>query len=85
MGTAEGNRLRPQEHTTGAPLVMRAAMHKSFSTPGGRVSAAWLTRVTKGEWPGPFGTNELAGSREPRGALAEPGVPPTGFEPVPPP
>jgi hypothetical protein len=32
MGTAEGNRLRPQEHTTGAPLVMRAAMHKSFST-----------------------------------------------------
>jgi hypothetical protein len=32
MGTAEGNRLRPEEHTTGAPLVMRAAMHKSFST-----------------------------------------------------
>jgi len=31
MGTAEGNRLRPEEHTTGAPVVMRAAVHKSFS------------------------------------------------------
>ena len=31
MGTAEGNRLRPEEHTTGVPVVMRAAVHKSFS------------------------------------------------------
>jgi len=31
MGTAEGNRLRPEEHTTGALVVMRAAVHKSFS------------------------------------------------------
>ena len=59
MGTAEGNRLRPEEHTTGAPPVMRAVMHKSFCTPGGRVSAAWLTRVTGGKSPGPFGTNEF--------------------------
>ena len=85
MGTAEGNRLRPEEHTTGAPVVMRAAVHKSFSALEAEVTAAWLTRVTRGEWPGPFGTNESADHREPRGALAEPGVPPTGFEPVPPP
>jgi hypothetical protein len=83
---------------------MRAAMHKSFFTPGGRFPAAWLTRVTGGESPGPFGTNELGGHLEPRGplmspgfwetlqriaakrrALPEPSVPPTGFEPVPPP
>ena len=105
MGTAEGNRLRPEEHTTGAPVVMRAAMHKSFSAleagPGGVADPR-----TGGESPSPFGTNELAGHREPRGpllspvstsgrplqriaakrrALPEPGVPPTGFEPVPPP
>jgi len=31
MGTAEGNRLRPEEHTTGTLVVMRAAVQKSFS------------------------------------------------------
>ena len=34
-------------------------MHKSFSTLEAEVSAAWLTRVTGGESPGPFGTNEF--------------------------
>jgi len=69
MGTAEGNRLRPEEHTTGAPLVMRAVMHKSFCTlEAGSRRRGWPA------WPGasrPARSVQMnsAGHREPRGPL----------------
>jgi len=51
MGTAEGNRLRPEEHTTGALVVMRAAVHKSFSALEAEVRRrgwpAWPGRVAR--------------------------------------
>ena len=104
MGTAEDNRLRPDEHTIGAPIVrpavgtgllgpwlpagaapvrpaggrpegtvMITAVEPELCRAGGRGEAAWRTRVAEASRPGPFGINEPAGHPASRGPLMSPG------------
>src|SRR5207248_323393 len=86
MGTAEGNRPRPEEHTTGAPLARQAiGTARPMTAPGqtGAIRRAWWPWRPKrggvadprgrGESADPFGINDPAGRPEPRGPLMSPG------------
>jgi len=75
MGTADGNRLRPEEHTTGGPVVRQAVGHRSADDHAGptepyvsgeksdapiRTGASWRWRAQQGGMTKPGSEGESA-------------------------
>jgi hypothetical protein len=71
MGTAKGNRLRPEEHTTGGPVVRQASRTGQPMTPAG-VAASPRWRPRRDGVAEPRGQGVAAGSRA-KSAPADPG------------